>query len=122
MLDRSKAAPRFVVHRVWVPKTGEQFGRRAVAYVTERKRRVIGGRLIVLALILTIVLLVSHAESWWYLVATVFIVGGGSYALGGDSGFYEIAGDGSLGEDLGKTWPDVRGMRGMRARSWPSHG
>jgi hypothetical protein len=49
-------------------------------------------------------------------LALFIMVPGGAYALGGESGFYEVAEDGSLGEFLGRTKPRLDSMRGMRAR------
>jgi hypothetical protein len=116
MIDRNKM-PDFKVHRVWVPDVSSSRTRRSIVYVTERRRRLIGGMLIALALVVMMAIVLTDAQIGLIVIA-LFIVGlGGAYALGGDSGFYEVAEDGSLGEFLGKAKPDLRSMRGSKVRS-----
>jgi hypothetical protein len=114
MLDRTKM-PGFVAHRVWIPNDSQ--ARPSIVYVTERRRRLIGGLLIALALVVMLVIAVTSAPAGLVVIALFIIVPGGAYALGGDSGFYEVAQDGSLGEFLGKAKPDLRAMRGTKVRS-----
>ncbi len=115
MFDRAKT-PGFAAYRLWVPDEATDPGRRSIVYVTERRRRLIGGALIGLGLVVMLAIAAVHAPSGLVVLALFIMVPGGAYALGGESGFYEVAGDGSLGEFLGRTKPDLRAMRGMRAR------
>jgi hypothetical protein len=116
MIDLAKV-PGFTVHRAWIPDGTSSGDRRSIVYVTERRRRLIGGLLLALGLLLMLAIAVARAPSWLLVIALVFIVPGGKYALGGDSGFYEVAEDGSLGEFLGTAKPDLRSMRGTKVRS-----
>jgi hypothetical protein len=116
MIDRAKI-PGFAAHRVWVPDGTSSPARPSIVYVTERRRRLIGGLLLALGLVVMLGIAVTSAPSWLLLIALVIIVPGGKYALGGDSGFYEVAEDGSLGEFLGRAKPDLRAMRGTKVRS-----
>jgi hypothetical protein len=116
MIDRSKV-PGFAAHRVWIPDETSASGKRSIVYVTERRRRLIGGLLIALALVVMLAIVLTSAPIGLIVIALFIMVPGGAYALGGDSGFYEIAEDGSLGEFLGKAKPDLRSMRGTKVRS-----
>ena len=115
MIDRAKL-PDFTVHRAWVPDGTSSSARRSIVYVTERRRRLIGGLLIALALVVIVAIFLTSAPSGLLLIALLIVVPGGGYALGGDSGFYEIAEDGSLGEFLGRAKPDLHSMRGTKVR------
>ena len=114
MVDPAKI-PGFIAHRVWVPNDSQ--ARPSIVYVTERRRRLIGGALIALAFVVALAIVVTSAPIGLVVIALFIMVPGGAYALGGDSGFYEVAGDGSLGEFLGKAKPDLRSMRGTKVRS-----
>ena|ERR1700674_417567 len=114
MVNRAKM-PGFVAYRVWVPNDSQ--ARPSIVYVTERRRRLIGGLLITLALVVMLAIAVTSAPAGLVVIALFIMVPGGAYALGGDSGFYEVAEDGSLGEFLGKAKPDLRAMRGTKVRS-----
>jgi hypothetical protein len=116
VIDRARM-PDFTVHRAWVPDGASAQARRSIVYVTERRRRLIGGLLLALGLVVMLAIAVANAPSWLLVISLVFIVPGGKYALGGDSGFYEVAEDGSLGEFLGTAKPDLRSMRGTKVRS-----
>ena len=116
VIDRAKI-PGFAAHRVWVPDGCSAPARRSIVYVTERRRRLIGGLLLALGLVVMLAIAVTNSPGWLLVIALLFIVPGGGYALGGDSGFYEVAEDGSLGEFLGRTKPDLRSMRGTKVRS-----
>jgi hypothetical protein len=115
MLDRAKV-PGFAAHRVWVPDGGSSPARRSIVYVTERRRRLIGGVLLAVGLVVMLAIAVTGAPIGLLVIALLLIVPGGGYALGGDSGFYEVAEDGSLGEFLGRAKPDLRSMRGTKVR------
>jgi hypothetical protein len=114
MLDRTKLPPTLVVHRVWAPEAGSDRGLRPVAYVTERRRRLVGGLLVALGFVTLVVLLAAHAPSFTAILGMAISVAGGWYGLGGESGFYEVREDGSLGEFLGRTKPELGSMRGMK--------
>lgn len=113
MLDRAKM-PGFAAHRVWVPDAGSSPARRSIVYVTERRRRLIGGVLLAVGLIVMLAIAVTGAPFGLLVIALLLVVPGGGYALGGDSGFYEVAEDGSLGEFLGRAKPDLQSMRGVK--------
>ena len=115
MFDRAKT-PGFAAHRLWVPDEATDPGRRSIVYVTERRRRLIGGALIGLGLVVMLAIAAAHAPSGLVVLGLFVLVSAGAYALGGESGFYEVAEDGSLGEFLGRTKPQLDSMRGMRAR------
>ena len=113
----ARATADLKVHRVWVPDGPLPPVRRSIAYVTERRRRLIGGLIIAFALVVMLAVVLTAAPIGLVVIA-LFIMGPGvAYALGGDSGFYEMAEDGSLGEFLGKAKPDLRSMRGTKVRS-----
>jgi hypothetical protein len=114
MVDRTKMPAELWVHRVWVPDGGPQRGGRAIVYVTERRRRIVGGALIGLGLVVVLATVAVHAPTGLLVLALVISVAGGVYAAGGRSGFYEVAQDGSLGEFLGTSKPELGSMRGMR--------
>jgi len=116
VFDRTNLPHDLWVHRAWVPKEGSARGGRSIVYVTERRRRLIGGALIGLGLVVMLAIAAAHAPSGLVVLALFVLVSGGVYALGGESGFYEVAEDGSLGEFLGRTKPRLDSMRGMRAR------
>src|ERR1700686_2787969 len=116
VIDRAKI-PGFAAHRVWVPDGSSSPARRSIVYVTERRRRLIGGMFIALALGVMLAIVLTAAPIGLVVIALFIMVPGGAYALGGDSGFYEVAEDGSLGEFLGKAKPDLRSMRGTKVRS-----
>ncbi|MEO9049458.1 MAG: hypothetical protein ABI334_07610 [Candidatus Dormiibacterota bacterium] len=101
MLDRAKVSPRFRVHHVFNPKSG---GRPAV-YVTEVRRRIVGGIVMVAGLLEFVAVLLAHADAALIFIGVAIIVAGGNYALGGESGLYSVNDDGSLGEYEGKAKP-----------------
>jgi hypothetical protein len=115
MLDRAKM-PRFSARRIWVPDEASSQAGPPIVYVTEHRRRLIGGLLIGLGLMVMLAIAVTSLPSGLLVIALLLIVPGGAYALGGESGFYEVAEDGSLGEYLGRTQPDLRSMRGTKVR------
>jgi hypothetical protein len=116
MLDRTKLPPNLVVHRVWVPEHGTDLGSRPVAYASERRRRLIGGTFAVLGFVLIVVLFAIHAQSFLALLGVAISMAGGWYSQGGESGFYELREDGSLGEYLGRSKPELGSMRGMKPK------
>src|ERR1700682_368458 len=114
VLDRTKMPPDLSAHQVWVSATASD--RRPIAYVTERRRRLIGASVAVLAFVVMVVLGLAHL---FYLAPAALVVAaiGGGYALGGRSGFYEVAEDGSLGKFIGRSRPDdTVSMRRTRVR------
>jgi hypothetical protein len=114
MLDRTKMPPNLWAHRLWVPNAGSDRGARTIAYVTERRRRMVGGVILVLGFVLVLAMPLAHAPVGLLMVGLVMSVVGGVYAAGGRSGFYEVAEDGSLGEFLGRSKPELGSMRGMK--------
>lgn len=114
MLDRTKMPPQFAAHRVWVPDGSSDRHRRPIVYVTERRRRLIGGALAVLGFLVILVTGAVHASVALIVLGLVTSVIGGGYAAGGRSGFYEVAEDGRLGEFLGRSKPELGSMRGAK--------
>lgn len=113
MLDRTKIPSDLWVQRVWVPD-GSAPGRRPIALITDRRRLVIGGGIMVLGFIVVIAAKALHF-SWSVAMSALFLeVIGGLYAAGGRSGYYEVAADGSLGQYLAKRKPDLRTMRATK--------
>jgi hypothetical protein len=85
-----------------------------IALITDLRRLLIGGGIMVLGFIVVIAAKASHA-SWAVAVAALILeVIGGLYATGGRSGYYEVAADGSLGQYLAKKKPDLRTMRATK--------
>jgi hypothetical protein len=102
LLDRSKVPRDLLVHRVWIKE--DESGRRATAYVGERRRRIIAVAVIVAAVVATAVAMLNGA--FWLAFALLLAAWAGTaYAQGGQSGFYEVAEDGGLGRYLGKELP-----------------
>jgi len=110
VLDKSKLPSDLVVHRVWVPEIDSE-ARRSIAYVGERRRRVVGAVLIALGVILALAVLVTRAAFWLAFVSLLVAWGGVAYAGGGRTGFYEVTDDGGLGDYLGRSMPEVGSMR-----------
>jgi hypothetical protein len=113
-LDRTQLPVDLVVHRVWMSDDlgGGRPGR-SIVYVTERRRRALGGVMIALGALLMIGAAIAHAVVALMLVGLAISVIGGVYGAGGRSGFYQITAEGRLGEFLGRTRPDLRSMRRM---------
>src|ERR1700687_1850720 len=114
VLDRTKIPPDMRAHRVWVDERSSGRYPGAIAYVTETRRRMIGGTVAVLGFLIIATIGLAHLPYLLALVGLVVTGIGGTYALGGRSGFYEVTDDGSLGQFMGRGRPDVDGMRGMR--------
>ncbi|HET6310510.1 MAG TPA: hypothetical protein VFH00_05860 [Candidatus Nitrosotalea sp.] len=116
MLDRTKVPSDLWVQRLWVPD-GSAPGRTAVALVTDKKRLLIGGGIMVLGFAVVIATRALQAP-WTVALTALFLeLVGGLYAAGGQrSGFYEVAPDGSLGDYLGRKRPDLNSMRGMKVQ------
>ncbi len=110
MVDKKKIPSVLVVHRVWVPED-ESDGRRPIAYVSERRRRIAGAVVIAVGVILGLAVLVARGAFWLAFVPLLIAWAGVAYAGGGRTGFYEVNDDGALGEFLGRSRPDVGAMR-----------
>ena len=116
VLDRTKMPPDLQAHRVWVPEWESDRDRRPIAYVTEKRRRLIGGSAAAVGFLVIVALGLAHL---YYLAPVGLVVTaiGAGYGLGGRTGFYEVAEDGSLGKFIGRSRPDdIVSMRGMRVR------
>ncbi len=116
VLDKAKISSGLVVHRVWVPEK-ESDRRRPIAYVSERRRRIVGVALIALGVILALAVLVTRAAFWLAFVSLLIAWGGVAYGGGGRTGFYEVDDDGTLGKYLGRSKPDLGSMR--PEKPWP---
>ncbi|GAC1495074.1 MAG: hypothetical protein NVS1B1_13020 [Candidatus Limnocylindrales bacterium] len=115
MLDRTKVASDLWIQRLWVPD-GSVPGQRPLALITDKRRLIIGGAIMLVGFAVVIVARAVHAPWTVALAALILEVVGGLYAAGGNrSGYYEVAPDGSLGDYLGRKKPEVGSMRGMKA-------
>jgi len=110
VLDRSKVSAGLVVHRVWVPEHASDL-RRPIAYVGERRRRIIGVVMVTLAVTLALGAVAVRAEFWFAFAPLLLAWAGVAYASGGRTGFYEVGDDGRLGRYLGRSKPDLGSMR-----------
>ena len=114
VLDRNKMPPDLRAHRVWIDEINSD-PRPSIAYVTETRRRMIGGAVAVLGFLMIVAIPLAHLPYFLALVGLGVSAIGGTYSLGGRSGFYEVAEDGSLGKYVGRRRPDdIIGMRGSR--------
>jgi hypothetical protein len=114
MLDRTKVPSDLWVQRMWVPD-GSAPGRRPLALVTDKRRLMIGGAIMLVGFAVVIGARALHFPWAVALLALVLEVVGGLYAAGGQrSGFYEVAPDGSLADYLGRKQPDLKSMRGIK--------
>jgi hypothetical protein len=114
MLDRTKVPSDLWVQRMWVPD-GSAPGRRPLALVTDKRRLLIGGAIMVVGFALVIGAKAMHGPWTVAIAALVLEVVGGLYAAGGQrSGYYEVAPDGSLGDYLGRKKQDFSSMRGVK--------
>ena len=95
------------------PRSGVSAERALIVYVTEWRRRVIGLVAIVVFVILGLTIWVAHAPPVLLVVLVLIGAAVTDCSLGGQSGFYEVANDGSLGTHLGKGKPDLHSMKGM---------
>ena len=111
--DPTKLQSGFWPHRVWIPAAESAPSGRSVVYVTEWRRRVIGLVAIVVFVILGLTIWVAHAAPVLLVVLVLIGAAVTDCSLGGQSGFYEVANDGSLGTYLGKGKPDLHSMKGM---------
>lgn len=109
MLDNSKIPAGLVVHQVWAPFE-ESDGRRPIAYVSDRRRKIIGAALIGLAASLVLAALVVSASLWLAFIPLLVAWAAAAYAGGGRTGFYEVRDDGTLGDYLGRSKPDLSSM------------
>lgn len=114
MLDRTKVPSDLWVQRLWVPD-GSAPGRRPVAFVTDKRRLIVGGAIMVVGFAVVIVARAMHAP-WTVALTALFLeVVGALYAAGGQrSGYYEVAPDGSLGDYFARKKPDLSSMRPMK--------
>jgi len=121
MLDKSKLPGDLWVRMTWIPQEGSGPEERPIVLVTDRRRWTIGLIPAVLGILLLSALFLAHVPAVLLLLPMVVIVAGARYGGGGQSGYYEVNEDGSLGDFLGRKIPPVlRDMR--RAKSQTSAG
>jgi hypothetical protein len=113
MLQVAKFPSELRVHRIWEPRHASD-DRRPIAFVTERRRRLIGAAVMVAGLVELLAILVLHWDVVLILVGVLMSLAGGVYANGGRAGFYEVEEDGSLGAYLGRARPDLDSMHPRR--------
>jgi hypothetical protein len=113
VLDKSKIPTDLVLHRVWVPQRASD-ARPWVAYLSDRRRRTIGAALFALSLIGVIVAVATSAGFWLAFASLLIAWAGVAYASRGRTGFYNLREDGSLGDYLGRSPPDLTSMVPIR--------
>jgi hypothetical protein len=114
-LDPTKVPPGLWARRVWVPLSGSK---PSLVEVTDRKRLFIGAAVMLLGFVIVVTVRAEHLHWAFAISALILEVAGGLYITGGKrGGFYVLAPDGGLGEYLGRNKPDLRSMRGTKARS-----
>jgi hypothetical protein len=113
MLQAMKFPSEFRVHRIWEPRHASD-NRRPIAFVTERRRRLIGAGVMAVGLVELLAILILHWEIVLIFVGVLISLAGGAYANGGRAGFYEVEEDGSLGAYLGRARPDLDSMQSRR--------
>jgi hypothetical protein len=112
MLDKNKLSPELTANRLWV--SVRESDDHAVAYITERRRRLIAAVGAVAGLVAILAALAMHLAVGLLVLGLAISLAGAVYANGGRSGFYEVEADGTLGEYLGRSKPELSSMRGMR--------
>jgi len=112
MLDKTKLPPDLMANRVWVSIRDSDD--RAIAYVTGRRRRLTGGAIAVAGFVVILAILALHLAVGLLVLGVAMSMAGAVYGNGGRSGFYEVEPDGTLGEYLGRSRPQLSSMRGMR--------
>jgi hypothetical protein len=86
-----------------------------VVLITDKRRLIIGGGIMVLGFAVVIAVRALHAPWMLALIALGLELIGGLYAAGGQrSGYYQVAADGSLADYLGRKLPDLKSMRGVK--------
>ena len=116
MLDRSKLPGDLWVRMTWTPKEGSEPDERPIVLITDRRRLMIGLIPAVLGILLLSALLLARVPVVLLILPIVAIIAAARYGGGGQTGYYEVKEDGSLGDFLGRRVPPVlREMR--RARS-----
>lgn len=103
-----------VAHAVWSSAT--DVVRPNVVYATERNRRRTAAWLPVLPLVLAIIGYAFHQPfgNWSVVLLAATALGSAVVMRPGRAGFYEVREDGSLGTRLGRSAPELSGMRRSR--------
>src|ERR1700694_2555797 len=96
----------------WTPREGSEPDERPIVLITDRRRWTIGLIPAVLGILLLSAFFLAHVPAFVLILPLVVIVAGARYGGGGQSGYYEVREDGSLGDFLGRRMPPV--LRGMR--------
>ena len=104
MIDRSKLPANLVLRRVWVLERGSE-RRSTIAYLIDRRRRLVGVTLISVGGILAVLLFLVTSAFWLAFAALLLTWAGAVHAGGGGTGFYEVRDDGTLGDYLGPSKP-----------------
>ncbi len=113
-LVQTKVPSDLWARRIWVPLPGNK---PSLVVVTDRKRLQYGAAIMLLGFAVVVVVKAMNLH-WAFAVGFLIIeVIGGLYLAGGKrGGFYVLTQDGSLGEYLGKTKPDLKSMRGTKVK------
>ncbi|HXM52551.1 MAG TPA: hypothetical protein VN913_04650 [Candidatus Binatus sp.] len=96
----------------WTPKEGSEPDERPIVLITDRRRWTIGLIPAVLSILLLSAFFLAHVPAVLLILPLLVIVAGARYGGGGQSGYYEVREDGSLGDFLGRRIPPV--LRDMR--------
>lgn len=112
MVDKSKLSADLWLRMVWAPQASTDPDDRPIALVVDRKRFWISAIPMTLGLLAAIALLLVHASPALVLPLLAVLFVAYRYARGGQSGYYEVREDGSLGDFLGSQIPAA--LKGMR--------
>jgi hypothetical protein len=112
VIDKSKLSGDLWVRMVWAPEASTDPDDRPIALVADRRRVWLSAIALVLAVVVAIVLILVRASTGLILPFLVVLFLGYRYSLGARTGYYEVRGDGSLGDFLGRQIPAaIKGMR-----------
>jgi hypothetical protein len=112
VVGKSKLPGDLWVRMMWAPKEVAGIQDQPIALVGDRRRWRIGLIPTVLGFLLVIALALIRAPLVLLILPMAIAVAGARYTAGGQAGYYEVRGDGSLGDFLGrKTPPGLSEMR-----------
>ena len=112
MVDKSKLPGDLWVRMTWTPQDASGPDERPIVLITDRRRWAIGLVPAVLGILLLSALFLARVPAILLILPMAVIVAGARYGGGGQSGYYEVNEDGSLGDFLGRKIPPV--LRYMR--------
>ena len=98
-----------VVHHVWTPGPGK-VDRPPVAFVSEQVRARVGLVMIASSVVMVSISVLVQAPYWLDFVFLLAAWLGAAYAGTGHGGWYEVNPNGTLGDYLGRSPPDLSDM------------